>query len=155
MPVDTEAPGSASPETLPSGTLLELDTPSGPRHLQVLYRRPPYPEVVRLIRPSAEGGHDPEAIARQDTARIAMIEVGAHLQNRRLRSLGIAPIPADVRSDQGFRVLIRDRSGDGVYSWLWNWEGLQVADTQDVAGLPLREILSLDQVERILDDLKA
>lgn len=140
-------------EALPPGSVLELDTPSGPRHMQVLYRRPPYPEVVRLIRPSAEGGDGLESIARQGAARIAMIEASAHLQQHRLRFLGVAPIPGEFRSDHGFRVLIRDRHGDAVYSWIWNWEGLHVADAQDVAELPLREILSLVQVERILASL--
>lgn len=144
---------AAAPETLPPGSVLELDTPSGPRHMQVLYRRAPYPEVVRLIRPSGRAGDDPEAIARQETARIAMIEASSHLQQHRLRRLGAAPIPGECRADGGFRVLIRDRRGEAVYSWIWDWEGLHVAEAQDAADLPLREVLSLDQVARILASL--
>ncbi len=148
MTQQTLAP--AETPALPPGSVLELDTPAGPRHMQVLFRHPPYPEVVRLIRPVAGAAASPEAIARQDSARVAMIEAASHLRQGHLRCLGWAPIPAHVAPDAGFRVPIRDRNGDPLYFWLWNRDGLHVAPPQDVADLPVREILPLDRVKAIL-----
>ncbi|PHP65997.1 hypothetical protein CSC94_16770 [Zhengella mangrovi] len=128
------------------GDIVEIETPGGPAHVQVIHDHPSYPEVVRVLtglqtaRPA-----DLEALARQETRFIAMLPLGRALETGRVRGtrLGTAAIPAECKAFPTFRMPIRDRQGNVVYWWLWDGEGLSHAGdlTAEQALLPIREVM--------------
>lgn len=111
------------------GDLLQIDTESGPKLVQITHVTTPYPPVLRALK-----GDTAEA----DTAFIAMADLQA--DDPRVTPLANAAIPPEARAFPTFRLAVRDRTGQPVYWWYWNGEGLRLAPDPADMSLPLRQI---------------
>lgn len=139
---------------LSPGDILALDTGNGVRHVQITHLRAPYPDVLRAIEPINETA-DPEEIAQGKTAFTAMVELGRALSDDKVSTkvVGHATIPQECRPFPKFRLPIRNREGEIVYWWMWDGEGLSVAPEAGDTDLPIREILTIDNLRLRLSRL--
>ena len=130
---------------LRTGDLVEIETTAGPRHVQVTHCPPAYPAVLRALAtgPSTEGSSC-NGLARRKTAFVAMSALLPALVSGALtgRRLGSALVPEADRAFPVFRLPIRDRTGQPVYWWHWDGDGLRLAPEGAPDDLPLREVMS-------------
>lgn len=143
-------------DKLAPGDIVAIGTSSGPRHVQVTHVRPPYPDVVRAIRP-VEGARSKDEIARGDTAFAAMVELAKAIDDGTAKTtvIGRAAVPERYRGFPVFRLPIRNKAGEIVYWWHWDGEGLTVAPEGGDSDLPIREVLPMARLEARLADLSA
>ena len=132
------------------GDVLEVETESGIRHVQVTHVRAPYPDVLRAIGPADTDSA--EAIAKGATAFVAMVELARALRDDRfpVRLIGHATIPAQDRAFPTFRLPIRNKAGEVVYWWTWDGEGLTVSPDAGETDLPIREIMPVQELRKRL-----
>lgn len=126
-----------------TGDVIAVETGSGPRFVQVTHCRAPYGEVVRAIE-ADDGARTPGEIAGGRTLFVAIAELRGALQkdDGTVRVLGNAPVPSSAAQYPIFRVPIRNRAGQILYWWTWDGEALSVAQPDQGAHLPVREVLS-------------
>jgi len=115
------------PRHLQPGDMLRIDTPAGPRRVQVTHIPAPYPPVVRALRGTSD-----------ETAFVVMADVRPG--DARVTHLGAAPIPKNAQAFPTFRLAVRDRTGAPVYWWHWDGDGLRLAPEGADTALPLREV---------------
>lgn len=148
----TEEVTAAAPDypAVSPGDILAVETESGTRHVQVTHIRAPYPDVLRAIEP--DGTDNPEAIAKGKTAFVAMVELARTIRDERLptRVIGHATIPAGDRGFPTFRLPIRNKAGEIVYWWTWDGEGLTVSPEAGETDLPIREIMPVQELRKLL-----
>lgn len=138
---------------LSPGDIVVVETDSGPRHVQITHMRAPYPDVLRAIIPT--DAHQPEDIARGETAFVAMVELAGALRDETVSTkvIGHATIPKNDRAFPTFRLPIRNKAGEIVYWWTWDGEGLSVAPDAGDMDLPIREITPVYDLRQRLADL--
>lgn len=129
------------------GDVIAVETEAGTRYVQVTHRRPPYATVVRAIDRTGESASTID-IAKGRTAFLAIVELDGVSKDSesRVRRLGHAPIPDAERDYPTFRLAIRDKTGAAVYWWAWDGEGLSVTPPENEKDLPVREVLSLQNL---------
>lgn len=140
---------------LAPGEIVAIETQSGTRHVQVTHVRSPYPDVVRAICPNGNR-RALEDIANGRTAFAAMVELSRSLEkNLNIMSvIGKASIPTACREYPTFRVPIRNKTGEIIYWWTWDGEGLAIAPPATNAAMPLREIIPIETLRARISDLK-
>ncbi|MGB3337914.1 MAG: hypothetical protein WBA73_12115 [Devosia sp.] len=137
---------------LDAGEVVEIETPAGLRHVQVLAVRAPYPEILRAIRPGA--ATDAASLAARPTAFAAMTDLGRALSRGEVkgRLLGRAPAPEDGPELTTFRIPVRNPRGGIAYWWLWDEDGLRLDPDDGPSDRASREITS---IARLIDRLAA
>jgi hypothetical protein len=141
------------PEHLRPGDILAIDTDQGCRFVQVTHARSPYPSVLRAIVPSS--AYQVTDISKCDTAFVAMVELTS-LQisdSVKVRYVGYGEIPAHERAFPTFRLPIRNKSGDILYWWAWDGDGLKISQEAANAEMPLREVLTTENLCKRLCNL--
>ena len=137
---------------LDPGEVVEIETPAGLRHVQVLVVRAPYPEILRAITPGVAA--DAASLAAHPTAFAAMTDLGRALARGEVkgRKLGRAPAPKDGPDLATFRIPVRNPRGGIAYWWLWNEDGLQLDPDAGPTDRAYREITP---IAHLIDRLAA
>ena len=142
QPVDAEQ--SCAKGFVP-GDVVEIQTDKGLAYVQVTHLHRSYPEIIRVL----PGLHDApcdgaDLLINLPTRFRVITPLSAAVADGQLtgRHVGHYPVPKPEQAFPHFRMPVRDRSGQVIYWWLWDGDGLSVVETGTVtADLPLREVV--------------
>ena len=142
------------------GDIVEIPTSDGLAYLQVTHDHPSYPPVIRALSGLfSERPADLLKLLQEPPAFVAMIPLESALARLGIKAnlAEHAEIPASDRAFPTFRMPIYDKSGEIVYWWLWDGDGLSYDVDFDAHhnDLPLREVLSAQQFLLKLTNTKA
>lgn len=132
------------------GDIVEIPTCDGLAYVQVTHDHPSYPQVIRAV-PGLypERPEDLLQLLSKPPAFVAMIPLEKALARLDINAklAGHIEIHASQKVFPTFRMPIRNKTGEIVYWWLWDGEGLSFdTDVDNLHNdLPLREVLGAQQ----------
>lgn len=133
------------------GDVVEIETASGMRHVQVTHTHQTYPEILRGVK---FDGKDIEQTAKCSTLFRGMFPLLGALKRGSIkgRKIGVAEIPIVDRKFPIFKMPVHDRNGNIAYWWFWDGDALRydASPVDDLENIPKREVLA---VEMLLEKL--
>jgi hypothetical protein len=138
------------------GDVVEIRTHKGRAYAQVTHDHPSYPSVVRVLEGYFEDRpQDMAELVSGQSRFTAMIPLESALTRlgREFETVGTFDIPAAISRFPTFRMPIRDKTGQIVYWWLWDGQGLSYKIDLDEAEskLPTREVMTAKRFTELLD----
>ena len=140
---------------LQPGDVVEIRTEAGLRYAVVTHDHASYPSVVQMMKGAHETRPvDPSDVALGEAAFTAMLPLRSVLEKLDLDHEVVATAELDPQREFPiFRMPIRDKLGEIVYSWFWDGRGLtyEIEPGTDNDALPLREVMSAAAFRKRLD----
>lgn len=125
------------------GDIIEIETGSGLRHVQVTHLHQAYPEVLRGF---SIDGYDVGDAAKIPSAFKAMFPLRGALERGSLKGqkIGTTQIPAADKNFPTFTTPIHDKNGEIAYWWFWDGDSLRYdcEPAENPMDIPRREVLT-------------
>lgn len=135
--------------TLEPGNVVECRVNGSFRYAQLFYLHPSYREIVGLDPTQFEAGVTD--LAALNFSQTLIFPLSEHLQSGDLKGR----VRTDLRSARPvqmprFKFAIRDNTGEALYWWVWDGDGIEIASPDDdLDALPNRCTTPLVDVLKI------